>query len=133
MAVTNKSSNPFRLLGRKNRTANLKNHSQLKHGIEIQDSAETGVCPPRKLTEILARTARDRQVIPQVAVQAIAIADDPHAHVKSLVSVIAQVIRLSSVILSFATAAFSCRHNRLSVGNKLTASLSAAGAGVFAT
>lgn len=99
MAVTNRS--PFRLLDRKNRTANLERHSHSPHEHDMTADSATQVFPERKLAEILIHTARDLQVLPAVAAQAIAIADDPDAKVKNLVSVVAQDVKLTSDILSF--------------------------------
>jgi HD-like signal output (HDOD) protein len=95
MAVTNKKMNPFRRLSRQARTEKIQNHIE-----EKVVSAPQTFSPPRQLKELLISKARDLQVLPDVAVQAIAIADDPDAKVKSLVNVVAQDIKLTTDIVS---------------------------------
>lgn len=58
------------------------------------------VGPPRRLTEILIQQARNIQMLPDVAVQAIRIADDPDAKVKDLVRVIAQHVKLTTNLVT---------------------------------
>ncbi len=95
MAVSNKTINPFRLLGRQARTKQIQNHAD-----EKPMNAPQSFSPPRQLTELLIQQARDLQVLPDVAVQAIAIADDPDAKIKNLVNVVAQDIKLTTDIVS---------------------------------
>jgi HD-like signal output (HDOD) protein len=102
MAVSIK--NPFRLFGgdqEKQSDSNQVTASVVKRvdaPAKLQN--EKPICPPRKLTEILIQTARDLQMLPDVAVKAIAIADDPDAKVNDLVNVIAQDVKLTADILS---------------------------------
>ena len=58
------------------------------------------ICPPRHLTEILIQKARDLQMLPDVAIKAISVADDPDAKIKELTSIIAQDIKLTTNLLS---------------------------------
>jgi len=63
---------------------------------------EQPICPPRKLTEILISQARDLQMLPDLAVKAIAVADNPDSRIKDLVTIIAQDIQLTTGIVSLA-------------------------------
>lgn len=58
------------------------------------------VLPPRKLTEILVRQARDLQMLPDVAVRAVAVADDPNSKIEELVGIVSQDVQLTTNILS---------------------------------
>lgn len=58
------------------------------------------VCPPRYLTEILIRQARELQMLPAIATSAIAIADDPDSRIRDLVTIIAQDVKLTTDIVS---------------------------------
>lgn len=70
-----------------------------------QNSNENVACAqatfdtPNELKEKLIRTAQNIQMLPDVAVQAIAIAEDPDARIKQLVDVIAQDVKLTTDIL----------------------------------
>ncbi|MFT5301326.1 MAG: HD-like signal output (HDOD) protein [Mariniblastus sp.] len=61
---------------------------------------ETSFSPPRQLAKILIDKARSLQVLPDVAIKAIAIAEDPDSRVKSLVNVVAQDVKLTTDIVS---------------------------------
>lgn len=102
MAVSIK--NPFRLFGghQENQTDSNRDHASVVNPVEASANIQNDnpISPPRKLTEILIQTARDLQMLPDVAVKAIAIADDPDAKIKDLVNVIAQDVKLTADILS---------------------------------
>ena len=63
-------------------------------------AGDNAIISPRELAETLVQQARDLQMLPDVAVQAIAIVDEPEASLKDLVDIIAQDIRLTTDILS---------------------------------
>lgn len=63
-------------------------------------SREEKICPPRQLSEILIQQARHLCMLPDVAVKAIAIAEDRDANIKDLISVISQDVMLTTNILS---------------------------------
>ncbi len=55
---------------------------------------------PRQLAEALIKKARDIQMLPDVALQAIALTESPDASVRDVVSVIAQDVQLTTDIMS---------------------------------
>lgn len=61
---------------------------------------EPSFSPPRDLKENLVQAVKGLQILPDVAIQAIAIADDPDALIQDLVDVIAQDVKLTSDILA---------------------------------
>lgn len=63
-------------------------------------SQEESICPPRQLSEILIQQARYLNMLPDVAVKAIAIAEDRDADIKDLIAVISQDVMLTTNILS---------------------------------
>ena len=63
-------------------------------------SREETICPPRQLSEILIRQARNLCMLPDVAVKAIAIAEDRDANIKDLIAIISQDVMLTTNILS---------------------------------
>lgn len=56
--------------------------------------------PPRRLLEILVKQVAELRMLPDVALKAIAIAEDPDSKVKDLVSIVGQDIKLTTSILS---------------------------------
>ena len=56
--------------------------------------------PPREIAEALIQKARDIQMLPDVAIQAIAITESPGATVKEVVGLVAQDVQLTTDILS---------------------------------
>jgi HD-like signal output (HDOD) protein len=64
------------------------------------EGAEKTLGPPRQLLEVLIRQVRDLKMLPDVAIQAIAIADNPDSKIVQLVDVVAQDIKLTADILA---------------------------------
>lgn len=99
MSVTNRIKK-FRWLNSKSKEQ-LINRSPYNPENEMTSvDCSEAICPPRHLTEILIQQARDLRMLPEVAVRAIAIADDPNANIKELVNVVAQDVKLTTDIVS---------------------------------
>ncbi len=63
-------------------------------------ASEDAICPPRQLSEILIKQARHLQMLPDVAVKAIAVAEDRASDIKDLIGIISQDVMLTTNILS---------------------------------
>ena len=81
-----------------NYTESLNDLSGQREGPQI--AAGDKFCPPRPLMENLIKQASGLRMLPDVAVKAIAIAEDPDAKISDLVSIVGQDISLTTSILS---------------------------------
>ena len=81
-----------------NNTASV-NQSHCRNEIPTCDRGEI-FRPPAQLMEILVKQVAELRMLPDVAIKAIAIAEDPDSQVKDLVSVVGQDIKLTTSILS---------------------------------
>lgn len=78
-------------------------------------------CLPRNLTEVLVAKARDMKMLPDIAVKAIVIAEDPNADVSELVKVVAQDVKLTTDIVSLSNSSmFGSTRPILSLQNAIT-------------
>lgn len=76
-------------------------HSPRNAGKNMNTAAsEETICPPRQLSEILIKQARHLQMLPDVAVQAIAVAENRDSDIKDLIRIISQDVMLTTNILS---------------------------------